>query len=116
MTNKPGLFDHVSQLPQTNYGEQKETSNWKYTIQFFPEGYIALNKELATGLHPKLEKLLANHLADEVDIKLAEIATYCSVALDGVYTLAERDKLCFILAGRLEVLREIPHIQNVIIQ
>ena len=115
-SNKPGLFDHISQLPQTNYGEQKEIRNGKMVLQFFPDGYAALNKELATGLHPKLERLLANHPAAEVDIKLAEIATYCSIALDGVYTLPERDKLCFILAGRLEVLREIPHAQNIIIQ
>ena len=106
--SKPGIFDHITQLPQTNYGEQKEFRNGKMMLQFFPDGYAALNKELATGLHPKLEKLLANHPVEEVDIKIAEICTYCSIAVDGTYTLAERDNLCFILAGRLEVLREIP--------
>lgn len=90
-----------------NYGHMPNYSNGKYRIEFFPDGYIALNRELATGLHPKLEKLLEKHPADEVDIKLAEIALYCSVALDATYTLAERDKLCFILAGRLETLREL---------
>ena len=73
----------------------------------FPEGYIALNKELASGFHSALEAKLANHPVDEVDIRLAEIATHCSVILDGIYTLAERDHLCAVLAGRLEVLREI---------
>lgn len=96
-------------LPQTKYGKQDSWSNGKYRFEFFPGGYIALNKELATGLHPKLEKLLANHPADETDIKISEIATYCQVVLDGAYSLAERDKLCFILAGRLEVLRELPN-------
>lgn len=81
------------------------------TIEMFPEGYQALAKELATGLHPQLEKLLGNHPADEIDIKLAEIAGYVGVLLDGTYSLEERDKLCFILAGRLEVMREIPKAQ-----
>jgi hypothetical protein len=99
------LYD---QLPQTTYGEQKEFSLGKFTVQMFPEGYIALNRELATGLHPKLETLLNNHPVDEVDIRLLEICTYCSIVVDGEYTLAERDKLCFILAGRLEALRELP--------
>ena len=77
-------------------------------IKMFPPGFIALNKELATGLHPQLEKLLANHPAAEVDIKLAEIARYCEIALDGTYTLEDRNKLCLILVSRLEMLRERP--------
>ena len=98
----------LDSLPQTEYGARDTFSNGKVIFEFFPEGFIVLQKEIATGLHPKLEKLLANHPADETDIKLAEIAAYCSVALDATYTLAERDKLCYILAGRLEVLRELP--------
>jgi hypothetical protein len=98
----------MDQLPQTEYGKQESWTNGKVRFEMFPEGYIALNKELATGLHPKLENLLQKHPVDEVDIKLAEIASYCQVALDATYTLAERDKLCFILAGRLEALRELP--------
>lgn len=98
----------IDSLPQTEYGKQDTWTNGKVRFEMFPEGYIALNRELATGLHPKLEKLLANHPADETDIKLAEIANYCLIALDATYTLAERDKLCFILAGRLEALRELP--------
>jgi hypothetical protein len=100
--------DLVAALPQTEFGKGQVWSNGKYTFQMFPEGYIALNRELATGFHPKLEKLLANHPVDEVDIKLAEIASHCLVVLDGTYTIAERDRLCFILAGRLEAIREVP--------
>jgi hypothetical protein len=100
--------DLVEQLPETIYGEQKTWSTGKITFEMFPEGYIALNKELATGLHTKLYALLANNpRADDVDVRLAEIASYCSVLLDGTYTIAERDKLCYILTGRLEVLRDI---------
>jgi hypothetical protein len=82
--------------------------------EYFPEGLIALQKELATGLHPQLEKLLANHPANEWEIKIAEIATYCGVLLDDTYHKEDFNKLGFILAGRLEVLREIPKAQNII--
>ena len=106
--------EHFAGLEQTQFGEQAAWSNGKIRFEFFPAGYIALNKELATGLHPKLEKLLANHRGEDlVDIRLAEIANYCLVALDATYTLAERDKLCFILAGRLEALRELPSPQTI---
>lgn len=83
-------------------------------IEFFPEGYIALNKELACGMHEGLCKKLNNHAVDDIDVKLAEIASHCSVVLDGTYTLEEREKLCFILAGRLEVLREIAPPQTIL--
>lgn len=101
------LYD---QLPQTTYGKQETWTNGKYKFEMLPEGYIALNKELATGLHPKLEAKFAEleQPVDEVDVRLALIASYCEVVLDGTYTLAERDKLCFVLAGRLEALREAP--------
>lgn len=85
----------------------KSVTNGKMVFEYFPDGYIALQKELSTGLHGALMKKLSNHGPEEIDIKLAEIAMHCSVVLDGTYTLAERDKLCSILAGRLEVLREI---------
>lgn len=104
----------MDSLPQTQYGKQESWTTGKVRFEFFPEGYIALSKELATGLHPRLEILLANHPVDEVDIRLMEICTYCSIVVDGTYDLAERDKLCFILAGRLEAMRELPSPQIVI--
>lgn len=79
-----------------------------------PEGIIALQEELATGLHPKLEKLLANHPAVEWEIRLAEIASYCHVILDGTYGEQDLDQLGSILAGRLEVLRELPAAQTIL--
>ena len=77
-------------------------------VEMFTEGMILLNQELATGLHPKLEKLLANHPPNEWEIRIAEIASYCGVVLDDVYTKEDFNKLGAILAGRLEVLRELP--------
>jgi len=79
----------------------------KYTVEMFPAGYIALNKELATGYHPALEKNLNNYPVDEVDIRLATIATYCGIVMDGAYPLDSRSELCSILAGRLEMLRDL---------
>lgn len=79
----------------------------RFTVEMFPEGYVALNRELATGYHPKLEENLGNYPIDEIDIRLATIATYCGVAMDGAYTLESRSELCAILAGRLELLRDL---------
>jgi len=108
-SDSPDLNALVDLLPKTKFGEGEEWSNGKTRFQMFPEGYIALNKELATGLHPKLEVLLNAQPNDEIDIKLSQIAVYCEIVLDGTYDIASRDKLCFILAGRLSKLREAPN-------
>lgn len=104
----------IAQLPD-DIGKIETWSNGKMRFEMFPPGHIALSRELGTGLHPKLEVLLNNHPVNELDIRLAEIASYCQVVLDATYTLEERDRLCFILAGRLEALREIPQAQNIIL-
>lgn len=96
--------DYTSQVSP----ELAQIKNGKTILEFFPPGYISLQKELSTGLHKSLEAKLANHPPDELDMKLAEIAMHCSVVIDGTYTLEEREHLCWVLAGRLEVLREIP--------
>lgn len=85
---------------------EQTNSNGKYIFEFFPEEYIALDRELRTQNHPKLQAILAGYPADEIDIKLAQIAAYCEVMLDGVYEVVERSKLCKILLERLILLRE----------
>ena len=77
------------------------------THEYFPDGVIALNKELASGYHGALMQKLDNHPSAETEIRLAEIASHCSVVLNGVYGPAQIDELAAILAGRLEVLREL---------
>ena len=86
--------------------------------EYFPQEYIELQKELLTGYHPKLEKILTTNggTADDVDLKLAQIAAYCSVILDGVYTLEERMRLCDILRKRLQYMRENPNKELVLIE
>lgn len=87
----------------------KHGGNGKVILEFFPEEYIALQRELATGLHPELETRIARISADEIDFKLAAIAQYCDVVLDGTYTLEERMKLCTILTKKLEDKRVRPN-------
>lgn len=83
-------------------------------IEFFPEGLILLNEELASGYHPTLEKKLAKHPPDEWEIRLAEIASHCSVALDGIYPKEQISELAAILSGRLQVMREFVAPQQII--
>ena len=85
-------------------------------LEFFPEGVILLNAELATGLHPRLESLLSNHsgAADEWEIRIAEIAAYCGIVLDGTYPPEQIGELAAILSGRLMVLRELPEAQKIL--
>lgn len=68
-------------------------------LVLFSEPRIALNREVAN--HPELMELLQKHPANEFEIRLAEIASYCEVILDGVYSQMELDKLCDILYKKL---------------
>jgi len=69
-------------------------------LEYFPESYIALNQEL--GNHPDLCELLSKHPPQEIEIRIAEIATYCDIVLDGYYTADDLDKLCDILVRKLK--------------
>ncbi len=55
--------------------------------EYWPDEIIELNKELASGYHPRLEKELAAIPGDANFIeRFATIAAYCEVAVDGLYT------------------------------
>ena len=77
-------------------------------IEKFPEEYIELNKELCTGYHPKLAEIISKIGMDDLDLKLANIAAYCAIALDGEYRLEDRVNLCRILTKELVKMREYP--------
>ncbi len=77
-------------------------THWAH-IQLFPESLIRLNKEIQH--HPKLQLLLANHPANEFEIRLAETATYCGVVLEGTYSGLDQEKLAEILERRLYNMR-----------
>lgn len=83
----------------------KNWSNGKFVFEIFPPEYIALDKELKTGLHPKLD-FLSQFGMDDIDMKIAQIASYCEVMMDGDYSLADRVKLCGILVEKLKDKRE----------
>lgn len=57
-------------------------------IQKWPEPVIELNRELASGLHPELERKLADLPGDEAHFieRFAVILTHCDIAVDGLYT------------------------------
>lgn len=77
-------------------------THWAH-INIWPDEMIALNQELKH--HPALMNLLANHerndAVNEWEMKLAEIAVYCEVILDGEYLPEALIKLCEILRAKL---------------
>lgn len=70
------------------------------SLVFFPESFIALNQEV--GNHPELCARLAKHPSQELEIRLAEIATYCDIILDGYYTQEDLERLADILVRKLK--------------
>lgn len=68
-------------------------------INIWPEELIELQREIMQ--HPQLQLLLANHNAIEWEAKIAEIALYCEVILDGEYLPEQMIKLCEILRMKL---------------
>lgn len=73
-------------------------------LNIWPEELIHLNEE--TKNHPKLMALLANHPSAEWEVKMAEIALYCSVIVDGDYLPEDMVRLAEILYRKLIELRE----------
>ena len=69
-------------------------------LHFFPQEYIDLQQELQH--HPELCTLLANHPAEDFEIKLAEIAAYLLIVLDGDYLPEDLQKLAGIMTYRLK--------------
>lgn len=72
-------------------------------IEYFPMNLQRLNAEVLH--HPKLLERLANHPANEYEILLSEIASYCEVVLDGIYGPEQQDQLAGILEKRLYNMR-----------
>lgn len=68
--------------------------------QYFPPELLALQQELFN--HPDLCRQLATHASGDVEEKFAEIAAYCEVILDGVYTEQDLCKLADILTRKLK--------------
>lgn len=73
------------------------------TLVYFSEERIALQNEILK--HPELIELLQKHPVGEFEIRLAEVASYCEVILDGNYTDTDIDRLCKILTWKLIEMR-----------
>lgn len=69
-------------------------------LEFFPESLIALQRELPN--HPVLCERLSRHSPTEFEIRLAEIALYCNVILDGSYSPDDVDGICHVLWKKLK--------------
>lgn len=78
-------------------------THWAH-INIWPDDIIQLNREIIH--HPKLMERLANHPSAEWEIKLAEIAQYCEVMVDGTYLPEEIERLARILRIKLVEKRE----------
>lgn len=72
---------------------------------YLPPEVIALQREITSGYHPRLTKLLAG--VPEGD-KLEVICTYCDVLVDGYFTANDINQLCGKLTEKLMTLRESP--------
>lgn len=70
-------------------------------IVMFPQPFLDLATEIKLH-HPKLQQLIANHPLDELELRMAEISTYCDVILDGTYTPEDMIRLAETLCRKLE--------------
>lgn len=68
-------------------------------LEYFNQARIALNVEVKN--HPPLMEQLALYESDDFPGKIGEIAAYCNIAMDGVYSQDDLDRLCSILHGKL---------------
>lgn len=75
----------------------------KLTVEIFDQEIIDLNIEV--GEHPALMEKLQEQPANEFEIRLAAIASYCEVILDATYTPEDIRKLCTLLTDKLRVKR-----------
>lgn len=67
--------------------------------EIFSDSRIELQREVSN--HPILVERLANHPAEEFELKLAEIASYCNIVLHGDYSQEDIDEICERLTGIL---------------
>ena len=73
----------------------------KMILDMFPQEFVELNKEVS--LHPALMIYLAAKPQLDFYEKVAEIATYCGILVDGKYS---REQLSVICAALVKDLRE----------
>ncbi len=68
-------------------------------LEYFNPERIALSMEVKN--HQPLMEQLALYEMDDFGGKIGEIAAYCNIAMDGVYSQEDLDRLCKILYRKL---------------
>lgn len=69
-------------------------------LVFFSPVRQALNEEVPK--HPALVEHLSKHPSNEFEVRLAEIARFAGVMLDGEYTVQDIDNICELCLGELK--------------
>jgi len=84
----------------------KELKTGKTNLHYFSMARLALNMEVKhhTPLLLLLQQYNPNTQYPEI---LGEIAAYCNIAMDGLYTQEDLDRLCGILYRKLTEMRKI---------
>lgn len=77
-------------------------------FEFFPEEYFQLSKEISR--HPELVERINNHPANEFEIRLAEVASYLGIILDGDYMPEDLVRLAKIMTVKLADKRVAPSV------
>lgn len=76
-------------------------------IQPFPEAFIELNREICN--HPELQKRIQKHHDADPELQfskcIAEVCSYCNVAIDDHFTESMLIKLADLLVWRLREAR-----------
>ncbi len=75
--------------------------NGKMTFVYFSPVRLALTKEMIN--HPALIEHLSKHDSAEFEVRLAETARFCGVALDGVYDPQDVDNICELCLRELQL-------------
>ncbi len=73
----------------------------KRELHYFPEAAIALNEEIAKN-HHELANLLAQYPNRPLEVKVATVAAYCNIMVDGWFQENDLDKLIHLLLKKLK--------------
>ena len=68
-------------------------------LEYFDPRLLALQQELLN--HPELMERVARHPPLETEMRIAEIAAYCNILLDGYYIPEEINNLAALLTQKL---------------
>ncbi len=68
-------------------------------LVFFSQPLIDLNREIAH--HPELVHILNEQPLEDLEVRIAEVAAYCHLHLDDLYTPEDIDKIADMCTGYL---------------